>query len=190
MNDRNLWVLVLVGLFLYFKSKRRRAGATMQPQPTPPKVTPPPTVKPGGWIAYRETLAQKESGKNYEARRPNSQYWGRYQLGRLARGATSARGVRWSAFKKNEALQDQAVREWTTRNLRELKAQPDAAKAVRDGRATWAQLVAMDHLTGRAATMRFVRTGASTADANNTKNTDWGRDFASFDINELTKGST
>ena len=190
MNDRNWWILAAVGLFYFFKSKRR--GIT--PRPQAEKITPAPAAKVApaadGWTSWRELLAQKESGGRYDARRPGSQYWGRYQLGTLARANTSAKGVRWSQFMKNEQLQNKAIKEWTARALRELKAQPDARAAVAAGKATWAQLVAMDHLTGRAATMKWIRTGKATRDANQVSNYEWGLPFAGFNIDSIERAST
>jgi len=190
MDNRNWWILAAAGLFYLFKSKRR--GIT--PRPPAEKITPaaPSKVTPAqdGWTSWRELLAQKESGGRYDARRPGSQYWGRYQLGTLARANTSAKGVRWAQFMKNEQLQNQAIKEWSGRALRELKAQPDAIAAVAAGKATWAQLVAMDHLTGRAATLRWIRTGKATKDANQVSNFEWGLPFAGFNIDSIERAAT
>lgn len=197
MKNETFWLLVVLGLLLFSKSKRRRMTprqtAKTPDTETPEKITPaPPSKIPedgSGWAQWRELLAQKESGGRYDARRPGSQYWGRYQLGTLARSNTSAKGVRWSKFKSDIGLQNRAVKEWTARAYNELQAQPDARAAVAAKKATWAQLVAMDHLTGRAATMKWIRTGQITKDANDVSNLDWGKDFARFDLSELKRGS-
>ena len=183
MQDKSFIYLALaIGGFLFLKSKRQRMLPRSRAE-EPEKVTP------QGWVAYREKLAQKESAGKYTARRPNSQYWGRYQLGRLARSVTDAKNKTWDEYRQNPGLQDKAVKQWTTRLLRELQRQPDAQKAVADGKATWAQLVAMDHLTGRAAVMKWIRTGEITRDGNRVSNLDWGKEFAGFNLDEL-KGKT
>lgn len=188
MNERETWLLLgALLLWCLFKSKRG-AGLPMKKRA---KISPKTAQKVAtGWMGYREQLAAKESAGKYDARRPNSQYWGRYQLGRLARGQTDAKGVRWSKFKTDKDLQDRAVKQWTSRLLQMLQRQPDAAAAVRSGKATWAQLVAMDHLTGRAAVMKWIRTGQITRDGNNVSNLDWGKSFAQYDLSELKKGTT
>ncbi len=201
MKSDAFWLLLGLGLLFIFKSKKRRQKAVkIVPQDknlparakTPEKPAKPAIekVKPASWLAYRELLATKESAGKYDARRRNSQFWGRYQLVRLARSATDAKGVRWDLFKKTKQLQDRAIKQWTTRNLVELQAQPEAREAVAANKATWSQLAAMDHLTGRSATMAWLRTGKVTKDANGVSNVDWGRAFAPFDLTELEKGQS
>jgi hypothetical protein len=194
MNDRAFWLVAGVLLLLFLKSKKRRQSDAKKigPKTDPSKQakTEAPAQKVKGWTAYRELLAKKESAGKYDARRPNSRYWGRYQLGPLARKVGGAQGVKWAQFKNDTALQDTAVKTWTTRLLKELKAQPLAVKAVTDGKATWAQLVAMDHLTGRSATMKWLRSGQITKDANKVSNLAWGKQFAQFNLTELERSSS
>lgn len=196
MNDRTTVLIIAVLLLVFFsRGKRRRPAGKMQPEKpkakTPQKITP---DKPGGWLAYRERLAKKESSGKYDARRPNSKYWGRYQLGPLARRVGGAQGVRWAQYQNDQALQDAAVKRWTARLYQELRAQKLARQAVDAGtlhgeKVTWAFLVAMDHLTGRTATMKWLRTGQTTKDANKVSNVDWARGFAPFSLSELEKGA-
>jgi len=140
-----------------------------------------------GTKRYLNRLAKLESGPdqpNYTARRPNSQYWGRWQLGRLARNGPPnepasewvARRVPWRQFSQDAALQTAAVTNWARRAYRELKRQPDARAAVAAGTlhglpVTWSGLVGFDHLVGRAAVLKWIRTGADTQDANGTPGT-------------------
>jgi len=192
--------LLIIGLLvvLYFKSKKRRRGGAMtqpakpdaKPKTQAPKIKAP---KISGFTQYRELLAQKESAGKYDARRPNSKYWGRYQLGPLARRVGGAAGVKWAKFSKDKTLQDNAVRLWTARLYNELLAVPDAraaiGKTLHGEKVTPAFLVAMDHLRGRAATMKWIRTGKSTADGNGVLNTKFAKDFRNFDLSELKQGT-
>ncbi len=197
MNDRTT-TIVIIALLVWFlsRAKRQRTAATMQPSqtplPGPPKIQPP---KVDGFLPYRELLAKKESSGKYNARRPSSQYWGRYQLGRLARKVGGAQGVRWTQYKNDFALQNKTVKSWTRRLYKELKAQPLAQRAVAAGTlhglpVSWAFLVAMDHLTGRAATMKWLRTGKPTTDGNGVKNTDFAKPFTAFNLSTLDKEQT
>jgi len=54
-------------------------------------------------------LGMIESRNNYSARRNNSQYWGKYQLGILARETIGIDTVSWENFKSDTLLQDAAV---------------------------------------------------------------------------------
>ena len=197
MTDRTTLIIVAVLVLLFIKSKRRQAGAKVPlklPATPPQKIPATPqkivTPKAGGWLAYREQLARQESAGDYAARRPGSQYWGRYQLGALARRAGGAKGVRWAQFKTDQALQDKTAAKWTARNLTELQAQPTARAAVKAGTkhgvpVSWASLVAMDHLTGRGATMKWLRTGKTTKDGAGVINVAFARPFLRFDLSEL-----
>ncbi len=195
MKDNNvLAILLLIGLAFLLKSKKRRqSGAkTVVKLPQPPPVTIKPK-KPSNWLAYRELLAQKESAGKYDARRPKSRYWGRYQLGPNARKIGGAQGIKWADYKKNQPLQDQAVKTWTARLFREITNHPTTGAAIgktlHGEKITPALLVAMDHLTGRAATMRFVRTGKTTKDGNGIENLTYARPFRDFDLSELRKAT-
>ena len=197
MDNRTSLVVLIVIVLLVIKSKRRQDGAKtavklpgQEPEKVPdevPKIIAPQSA---GWLGYRELLARKESAGDYAARRPGSQYWGRYQLGALARRAGGAGGVRWVNFKTDQALQDKTVANWTARNVRELQAQPEARAAVAAGTihgvpVSWAMLAAMDHLTGRGAVMKWLRTGKTTKDGAGVVNLSWSRPFLSYDLSEL-----
>ena len=198
MKDDNLFaILVLIALAFFLKSKRRRiADKTVVKLPLPPAPAPV-TIKPepaGNWLAYRELLAKKESSGKYDARRPSSRYWGRYQLGPNARKIGGAKGVKWTDYKKNQSMQDAAVKTWTSRLVSEITAQPTLSAAIgktlHGQKVTLPLLVAMDHLTGRAAVMRWVRSGKTTTDGNGVVNLTYAKPFAQFDLSELSRKAT
>lgn len=55
-------------------------------------------------------LGMIESRNNYGAKRNKSQYWGKYQLGTLARVTVGIDTVQWETFKSDSLLQDAAVK--------------------------------------------------------------------------------
>jgi len=189
MKDTNALILLLVVAFLFLKKKKTKAVKVLPaPKPKPVKIAVP-TV--GNWLTYRELLAKKESAGKYDARRPRSRYWGRYQLGPNARKIGGAEGVKWADFSKNESLQDSAVKTWTKRLFREISNNSTTADAIgktlHGEKVTAALLVAMDHLTGRAATLRWIRTGKTTNDGNAVANLTYARPFRDFDLSELNR---
>jgi len=54
-------------------------------------------------------LGMIESRNNYDAKRNKSQYWGKYQLGTLARVTVGIDTIQWETFKSDTSLQDAAV---------------------------------------------------------------------------------
>ena len=192
MKNSHLVVLALIALAFFLRAKRRRTGATKLPSKKVEKL---PQPKPApGWTAYREQLAQKESSGKYDARRAGSRYWGRYQLGPNARKVGGAAGVKWVKYKTDHALQDAAVKKWSARLLSEIKATPTLSAAIgktlHGQKVTAALLVAMDHLTGRAALMKWARTGKTTKDGNGIENLSYAQPFAKFDLSDLERATT
>ena len=57
---------------------------------------------------YRNAIGMIESGNNYTKRRPKSQYWGKYQIGKDEREYLGLKNISWEQFKKNPELQDAA----------------------------------------------------------------------------------
>lgn len=189
MKDTTALLLLLIVAFLFLKKKKTKAAKALPaPAPKPVKIAP---GKPTNWLSYRELLATKESAGKYDARRPRSRYWGRYQLGPNARKIGGAQGIKWADYSKNESLQDAAVKSWTKRLLTEITANTTTAAAIgktlHGEKVTAALLVAMDHLTGRAATLRWVRTGKTTNDGNGVANLTYARPFRDFDLSELNR---
>jgi len=205
--------LLPFALLWLFKSalKNRRAGAVgpgnakpkspqKQTLSTKSKTEPRQKETPAGAgaSAYLEKLAVLESGPNqpnWKARRPNSQYWGRWQLGRLARNgppnepatAWVARRMPWTKFKDDPTTQTAAAVHWARRAYQELRRSRTAANAVRAGtlhgvKVTWSGLVGMDHLVGRGAVLKWVRTGEDTKDANGTAGTSYLKSLGGFDL--------
>ena len=170
---------LLIPFFFYWLSRRK---APVAKPATSPKIKAGPGDAKIGAKIYLNKLAKLESGPTqpaWDSRRPNSQYWGRWQLGRLARNGPAsepaelwiARGVKWDSFKADPALQTAAATYWSRRAYRELRRNRTAANAIKAGvlhglPVTWSGLVGFDHLVGRAAVLKWIRTGQDTKDAN------------------------
>jgi len=113
-------------------------------------------------------LGMIESRNNYEARRPNSQYWGKYQLGTSARKAIGIDTISWERFKNDSILQDAAVMVYLLKMKERLTDHMYPDSTVRDfieefcGSAmanyniTESGLIAMSHNCGVTDTKRFL----------------------------------
>lgn len=197
-------ILPLALLFL-FKAALKSKNKTIPGASAPPKKTATAPIQKqarpkdaAGASAYLEKLAILESGPNqpnWQARRPNSQYWGRWQLGRLARNGPpnepaskwAARRVTWTKFKSDPAIQTAAAVNWARRAYQELRRSRTAANAVRAGNlhgvpVTWSGLVGMDHLVGRGAVLKWIRTGEDTKDANGVAGSSYLRRLGGFNL--------
>ena len=186
---------------------RLRAAPRPQAQTKTARKQP---VTTSGPQTYLNKLAILESGPtqpNWDARRPRSQYWGRWQLGRLARNGPAnepkakwpARRVSWDVFKASPEIQTAAVTSWSKRAFRELQNSSLAKAAIQAGQAhglpvTWSGLVGMDHLVGRGAVIKWLRTGEDTKDANGTPGTRYlktlnGADLSAWNIKPKTEAA-
>ena len=64
---------------------------------------------------WKEKLQGIESNgweNPYEARRENSQYWGKYQMGESARKSINLNSISWEKWKSNPEIQEAALRMW------------------------------------------------------------------------------
>lgn len=64
---------------------------------------------------WKDNLSKLESGSwenQYEARRENSQYWGKYQMGESARRSVKFENITWDKWKSNPEVQEAALRMW------------------------------------------------------------------------------
>lgn len=188
--------LLPLALFLAARTLRKTPGGAKKAR----RKTAKPIAKPKATspATYLDRLAILESGKtqpNWKARRPRSKYWGRWQLGPLARNGPRsepksdwpARGVSWEKFSKDGPLQTIAAASWALRAYRELKASTLARAAVEQGnlhgeRVTWSGLVGMDHLVGRPGVIKWLATGEDSQDANGTKGTTYLRKLGGIDL--------
>lgn len=97
----------------------------------------------------------------YEARRDGSQYWGKYQMGTLARKEVGLSDVSWEQWKTNPDLQEAALKMWVDVLYRYLEQ--DIKKY--DGQflngwsITESGIIAMAHNVGADATRRFLKSG-------------------------------
>lgn len=73
---------------------------------------------------WKDNLHQLESGNwdnPYEARRENSQYWGKYQIGESARRSVNLNNITWDQWKTNPEIQEAALRMWIDILYQQLK---------------------------------------------------------------------
>lgn len=97
----------------------------------------------------------------YEAKRPGSQYWGKYQMGQSARNSIGLKDVVWEKWRDNPELQEAALSMWIDILYKDLK--PDIEKY--DGSflngwsITESGIIAMAHNVGSGPTKSFLHSG-------------------------------
>ena len=107
---------------------------------------------------WKQKLSSIESDGLYEARRENSQYWGKYQMGTDARKLIGLGNIDWNKWKSNPELQEAALRLWIDILYQDLK--PDIEKY--DGRflngwaITESGIIAMAHNVGSEPVRQFL----------------------------------
>lgn len=113
---------------------------------------------------WKYNLHGIESGgyKNpYEARRENSQYWGKYQMGESARKSIKLDNITWEKWKNNPEIQEAALRLWIDILYQSLK--DDIIKYDGTFQNGWAitesGLIAMAHNVGVEAVKQFLYSG-------------------------------
>jgi len=112
---------------------------------------------------WKDALHSLESGSvenPYEARRPNSQYWGKYQMGESARKNVGLGNITWDKWKNTPELQEGALRLWVEVLYKNLK--PEIRKY--DGKflngwsITESGIIAMAHNVGPEPVRLFLAT--------------------------------
>ena len=97
----------------------------------------------------------------YEARRENSQYWGKYQLGESARQSIGLSDITWEKWKSNPVLQEAALKMWVDVLYQSLKS--DIKKydgAFLNGWSiTESGIIAMAHNVGSEPVREFLYSG-------------------------------
>lgn len=94
----------------------------------------------------------------YEARRENSQYWGKYQMSNSARESVGLGEFSWDKWKSNPEIQEAALKMWIDILYQELKS--DIKKYDGQFLNGWAitesGIIAMAHNVGAGATKQFL----------------------------------
>lgn len=115
---------------------------------------------------FSNNLSLIESGnyKNqYEARRENSQYWGKYQMGELSRKSVKMDNYTWEEFKSNPDLQELAFKMWINVLYKDLEYYIKKYDGTILGGSGWfiteSGLIAMAHNVGASETIKFLNSG-------------------------------
>jgi len=97
----------------------------------------------------------------YEARRENSQYWGKYQMGESARESVGLSTITWEKWKTNPELQEAALKMWVDVLYNELDS--DLKKYDGTFLNGWAitesGIIAMAHNVGSDPVKKFLYSG-------------------------------
>ena len=97
----------------------------------------------------------------YEARRPNSEYWGKYQMGASARKTINLNDVTWEKWKTNPELQEAALKLWVDilyQNLKDEMKKYDGT-FLNGWAITESGLIAMAHNVGSEPVRQFLQSG-------------------------------
>lgn len=113
---------------------------------------------------WKDNLHQLESGSwnnPYEARRENSQYWGKYQFSNAARLSIGLSNISWEKWKSNPELQEAALKMWIDILYLELKSDIKNydGKILNGWSITESGIIAMAHNVGADATKKFLNSG-------------------------------
>lgn len=126
------------------------------------------------YTMWKENLHGIESNgwKNpYEARRENSQYWGKYQFSESARESVGLGEFSWEKWKSNPEIQEAALRMWVDILYQELKS--DIKKYDGTFQSGWAitesGIIAMAHNVGAGATRQFLYSGGTNIPSDGSK---------------------
>jgi hypothetical protein len=113
---------------------------------------------------WKKRLHGIESGgwKNpYEARRPGSQYWGKYQMGTSARKSIKMESMTWEEWKNNPEVQEAAMRMWVDilYDLLESYIIKYNGKFLNGWSITESGIIAMAHNVGPEPVKEFLNSG-------------------------------
>lgn len=116
------------------------------------------------YTMWKENLHGIESNgweNPYEARRENSQYWGKYQLGESARKSINLKDITWEKWKNSPELQEAALRMWVDILYQFMK--PEIEKFDGTFQNGWAitesGIIAMAHNVGPEPVKQFLYSG-------------------------------
>ncbi len=110
---------------------------------------------------FMNAIALLESSGNYQARRRNSQYLGRYQIGTAARIDIGMSHISVNTFLQDSSLQDSAMKLLLKANYTRLEPYILLYDGSRIGHyyVTTSGILAMAHSAGASAVERFFQTG-------------------------------
>ena len=116
------------------------------------------------YLMWKENLHGIESNgwdNPYEARRENSKYWGKYQLGESARKSINLKDITWEKWKTSPELQEAALRMWVDYLYQCMK--PEIEKFDGTFQNGWAitesGIIAMSHNVGPEQVKEFLYSG-------------------------------
>lgn len=189
MKRGEIIALLLLG-FVVLMLKRRRERPALVPLPGPaPEPKRPAKLRP--FADFLAEVRRLESSNNYRARRRTksgklSQFWGAYQLGKLARKDAGVLSD-WETFSNSQTLQDQAATRWFELLAKRVGRHGDivdaiAAGSVRGEPFDLSRAVAMAHHTGTAALRRWIAGQPSAQDSFGTKSVPFTRTLHGFQI--------
>jgi hypothetical protein len=113
---------------------------------------------------WKDNLSKIESNgwdNQYEARRENSQYWGKYQMGESARRSVNLSDITWEKWKTNPELQEAALKLWLDVLYKSLETDIKRFEGTfQDGWAiTESGIIAMAHNVGPEPVKQFLYSG-------------------------------
>lgn len=134
------------------------------------------------WVDFMEAIGMRESSDRYHISR--GQYWGRYQMGNLARIDLNM-NVNRNYFLSNTKLQDEAFIRYLEINRRYLGSYLDyVGETINGVEITESGLLAASHLVGAQGVKRMLRSRGTfiPRDGNNTSALEYLSEFGNYDI--------
>ena len=116
------------------------------------------------YTMWKENLHSIESNgweNPYEARRENSQYWGKYQLGESARKSINLKDISWEKWKDSPELQEAALRMWVDILYQYMKPEIERFDGtfLNGWAITESGIIAMAHNVGPEPVKQFLYSG-------------------------------
>lgn len=110
------------------------------------------------WKQDLQGIESNDWPNPYEARRQNSQYWGKYQFSGSARAAVGLDEFSWEQWKNNPDLQEAALKMWVEILYQELNSDIKKydGKFLNGWAITESGIIAMAHNVGAGATKQFL----------------------------------
>ena len=113
------------------------------------------------WKRGLHGIESNDWNNPYEARRENSKYWGKYQLGESARKSINLNDITWEKWKNSPELQEAALRMWVDVLYQYLK--PEIEKFDGTFQNGWAitesGIISMAHNVGPEPVKHFLYSG-------------------------------
>lgn len=111
------------------------------------------------WKADLQGIESNDWSNPYEARRQNSQYWGKYQIGENARRDIGLSDISWEQWKNNPDLQEAALKMWIEILYKNLKDEIRLydGKFLNGWAITESGIIAMAHNVGPEPVRKFLK---------------------------------